>query len=794
MSPWRPPGCGPRRGRPGRRRGAATPRSTPVRPRRQRRRRRPGRRRTRRRRRRPDRPPSPSPSPARRRRRRRRVRVLQALRQRGGLGGERGAGRRERGARHRQPARLVDGPSGELDQHADGDQAAGRLDGHATLAALADEREERLVGPAVGRDRRPADPHDLVVGRVGIGPPAQGGDRGGDVAPAGRDRAQRRRPQRGAGATRPEDHADDEADGRPDGDVAEADETRLPALRLQQVEQHDDEHRERRLADDVVDGRRGVRRQEHGDRQQRPQEPIGGRDADQPGGREEAEERAGEALEHREAGRQGVAAQHAERAEGDPEGVRDIAGEGDGDGDAQGQPVADRFAEPERVVGQLGADERASAQDERAEGAPADGVDVRHLVGQLLAVHDGDVVAERQHGVGDRQRAEGQLEPLRRRVGSCRVAGGGTDLGVEVVDPALAQGEVRLERHRRQRPQGVRRRPQVVGVRAQQRDVAGVDRVAVREQPGQVERPRRVLHRPHDRPVAGARTDRPTRRRAPAGPGVLQVLASPAGEGVDGRATGIVRHRLEEIGERVARRGQRSADLAPLVDRPQQHARERRAEAADDPADHAVGHRTALGRQGDGEDVGQREGWAAGHGVAAEQAGQAHEEGDDGHAEGGEHDPLGEERRQHDQDGADRREHEVPHEPLADRATEVRHRHQAERAERREDRHRRPVEDEAAEGEQDRHDDHHAQRPPQDDAVRIMELPAQQAGEVAGLGGRTGGRWRGDGRRLGRRHRASGARTWRSPAAAARGGAPWPGWPGRRPRGWPGTPVRPARR
>ena len=157
--------------------------------------------------------------------------------------------------------------------------------------------------------------------------------------------------------------------------------------------------------------------QEHGDRQERPQEPVARGDADQPGGGQEADERAEQALGHRVAGRQRVAAQHAERAEGDPEGVGHVAGQGDGDGDAEGQPVADPLAQPEPVRRELGAGELAGAGHEPPERAAADGIDQRDVVAHVLAVHRGDVGGQRQHGGGDRQRRERPLQPRRRPPG-----------------------------------------------------------------------------------------------------------------------------------------------------------------------------------------------------------------------------------------------------------------------------------------------------------------------------------------------------------------------------------------
>ena len=99
------------------------------------------------------------------------------------------AGGGERVAGDAQPGRLVDRSTGQLHQAADGDEAGCGLGRHAALAALAEERDERLAGPAVGADRRPPGAHDRRR-RSGwpSAPPAQGGHGDGDVAPAGGDR------------------------------------------------------------------------------------------------------------------------------------------------------------------------------------------------------------------------------------------------------------------------------------------------------------------------------------------------------------------------------------------------------------------------------------------------------------------------------------------------------------------------------------------------------------------------------------------------------------------------------
>ena len=87
----------------------------------------------------------------------------------------------------------------------------------------------------------------------------------GDVAAVGGDGQLPDAAQLGARPAGPEQDAHDQAHRGPDGDVAQADEPRAPALRSQQVEEHDDEHREGRLPDDEVDRRGRVRGEEGGE-------------------------------------------------------------------------------------------------------------------------------------------------------------------------------------------------------------------------------------------------------------------------------------------------------------------------------------------------------------------------------------------------------------------------------------------------------------------------------------------------------------------------------------------------
>ena len=71
-------------------------------------------------------------------------------------------------------------------------------------------------------------------------------------------------------AARPEQGADHDADRAAEGDVLDSDLADLPADRDDQVEQHGDHHRERRLADRERRRARRVGGHEHSDRERDP--------------------------------------------------------------------------------------------------------------------------------------------------------------------------------------------------------------------------------------------------------------------------------------------------------------------------------------------------------------------------------------------------------------------------------------------------------------------------------------------------------------------------------------------
>ena len=254
------------------------------------------------------------------------------------------------------------------------------------------------------------------------------------------------------------------------------------------------------------------------------------------------------------------------------------------------------------------------------------------------------------------------------------------------------------------------------------------------EQPGQVEDPGRVVDRPHDGPVVDARADRPAGRGAPAGARLRQLLVGAVGEWTDTGPARIARQLVEQVGERLARRRQRGADGPAFVGRPEQDAGEGGDDPSHDPAHQPIGQRAVRGRQGHGEDERQGQRRPARHRVAAEQPGEPGEEGHDAHADRRQQDPVGHDGAEGDQSGAQGGDDEGADEAPTQPAPEVRHRHQAERAEGGEDRHRRTIEHEAGDGEQRRHQDRHPHRPAQDHAVGVVEAPAQQARQPAGPG------------------------------------------------------------
>jgi hypothetical protein len=146
--------------------------------------------------------------------------------------------------------------------------------------------------------------------------------RRGDVVRTPRKRAREIGAEQSAGAARPEQEADTEADGKSDRHVLNADDAHLPADRLDDVEEHEQGDGESRLARGKRDRPRRVRGEQDGKGQHRPEQRMMRSDRDD-------DERAdddpdcgsGQRVHDRRPGSEGVRAQHGQRAEDDPEAV-----------------------------------------------------------------------------------------------------------------------------------------------------------------------------------------------------------------------------------------------------------------------------------------------------------------------------------------------------------------------------------------------------------------------------------------------------------------------------------------
>ena len=231
-------------------------------------------------------------------------------------------------------------------------------------------------------------------GRLVVGREAERGRTGStQESRRGRPHPRHLGPELSPGPPGPEEGAGGHGPDHPDGDVREADHAGDPALRHEEVEQHDDEEREGGLAHDVVQGRGGVRGEEHAAREQGPEHaPVPACEGHHGGGGEEAEEGAAEGLQRRVPRAHGIGAEHGQGAEADPEGVVEAPAHRHEHGDAQGEAAAERVAEVHGRGLELG----AQAPEECAAG------------GRLRRAHLGEVdVGAAHHGRvrGDRHHA-----------------------------------------------------------------------------------------------------------------------------------------------------------------------------------------------------------------------------------------------------------------------------------------------------------------------------------------------------------------------------------------------------
>src|ERR1039457_2488720 len=192
---------------------------------------------------------------------------------------------------------------------------------------------ERVVEPVPGGGR--ALPGASGLARItGTGAAAQQVRRHRDVVRGAGIGGGDALPQRGRRAARPEHQADPEAHGEADRDVLDPDEPDLPADGLNEVEEHDQDDGERGLARRERDHPRGVRGDQHGNREYAPQDRVAGADGQQEGRADHDPGGCpGERAQHRPAGAECIGAQDRQRAEDDPEGMLEAGSLRDEHGD-----------------------------------------------------------------------------------------------------------------------------------------------------------------------------------------------------------------------------------------------------------------------------------------------------------------------------------------------------------------------------------------------------------------------------------------------------------------------------
>ncbi len=288
-----------------------------------------------------------------------------------------------------------------------------------------------------------------------------------------------RRAQLAAGAARPQDEADDQADGAADRDVADPDQADLPAGRLDQVEQDDDEDGEAGLARGEVDRRGSVSRDEGGERQRQPQGLMIGPDGDhrQPAD-DEAEDGTGERLGRGHRGALCGRAQHRQRSQHHPEGMLDFDELGHQHRQAEREGGAQAVAAPHRVEVEMGAqpppdcDQPGPRRGANQAGAAAFPLDGRR---EAAAPGDDDMGGDEQRRPGLDAQAQRPGKPVDQRgrvVAAPRRLGAGDSL--EPLPLALAGLAQLLERHRVGRAaQAGGRAPQRVDHRRRERPVGG---------------------------------------------------------------------------------------------------------------------------------------------------------------------------------------------------------------------------------------------------------------------------------------------------------------------------------
>ena len=207
----------------------------------------------------------------------------------GALGVERGPGVRTARRAGAALAHFADPVARDLEQRGVDEEPTPGLTVDVTTAVLEREILQRGHRPGACVDSR-----DGRAPGVADRPPVEGRpEREAEVLVPGPQQVGELATGDAARAAGPEQCTHRDADARADGDVLHAHQPGPPAVGHQQVEQHHDEHRERRLPDDEVHRSRRVRSKEHHERDHDPQASVVAADRlHQRTGHPEADERA----------------------------------------------------------------------------------------------------------------------------------------------------------------------------------------------------------------------------------------------------------------------------------------------------------------------------------------------------------------------------------------------------------------------------------------------------------------------------------------------------------------------
>ena len=610
----------------------------------------------------------------------------------------------------------------------------------------ASERFERLRRPADARraaDER-CDALDVHLGRGALGeilakrvvqpvdsgvrgPPCAGGDfsvssfdhllRGcDDVVRGPRIRGGEVFAQERARAARPKEETDAEADREADRDVLDADQPHPPADRLDDVEEHEEDDREARLARGKRDRARRVGGEQDRDGQHAPQHRLVRADADHEQRADDEPDRGPrERVENGRAGAERVRPQHGKRSEHDPERVLKAGPLGDKDGDREPGGAANAVLEPHRAdVGVLDGELLR-----RFEGRMRRRRLRKVVVAELRRTRSGReqcIAGDLAGGVGCRTDSKRRLE----HVAQCVVTDAGRELG-QPPHECARDGVSRCVEPREigklvTTLESLRARPEDGGRRRRCLRVLRADELEARRLG------RRREHGEEPVQLAGERGER---RRRPGGTGRAMLGAEEApAEAVDRLAcegaalAELVAVGLDQVRDGSQRAGGRALKVGAPPGRPEQHDRadpraRREAPAFETVRDRGVRRRNRH-RQDEGED---RSGRARGE-VAVDHAREEHGKADDCHRARGEPRVPRAKGAERDEHGADKPEPEIRGEATPRRAREVGQDEYRERSESREDRRLRLLDHLVREREDRRDDDRGARGALQRSEVR----------------------------------------------------------------------------